>query len=65
MLEMTVKPYLTEVRTVLTFSQSESWSRVRAGQAGEERVVTGEVSDESEVGDLDTGPAKLEDDNEG
>ena len=61
---MTVAAYLTLVSTVLLFSQSERWSRVRAGQAGEERVVTGEVSDEGEVGDLDTGPAKLEDDNE-
>ena len=65
MLEMTVAPYLTEVSTVLLFSQSESLRRVRAGQGGEERVVTGEVSDEGEVRDLDTGPAKLEDDNEG
>ena len=28
-------------------------------------VVTGEVSDEGEVRDLDTGPAELEDDNKG
>ena len=65
MLEMTVNPYLTEVRTVLTFSQSESLSRVRAGQAAMGGVVTGEVSDEGEVRDLDTGPAELEDDNKG
>ena len=65
MLEMTVNPYLTEVRTVLTFSQSESLSRVRAGQAVMGGVVTGEVGDEGEVRDLDTGPAELEDDNKG
>ena len=59
---MTVKPYLTEVSTVLTFSQSESWRRVRESQGG--GCLTGEVSDESQVRDLDTGPAELEDHNE-
>ena len=61
---MTVKPYLTEVRTVLTFSQSESWRRVRGKMMDMMRCFTGEVSDKSQVRDLHTGPAELEDHNE-
>ena len=60
---MTVKPYLTDVRTVLTFSSSESDEKVEScGYVS--WWFTCEVGDEGEVRDLDTGPAELEDHNE-